>query len=229
MKDSHSKVIVSSNLATSLDGKIATASREFFSLGTKTDHALMQKLRIENDLILSGASTLRAYKKPWHSKLGTPKKQPLNAILTRSLEDISPTWEFFTKAITPPLIFHTKPLDAKTLQKFKKVATLVALDPNSKKLGLSAQIIQHCKNLGYHRLLVEGGGSVMWEFVKLNLIDFYYVTLTPTILGGKDAPSLVEGTGLSADSRLKLKLEQAQVIGDELYLVYRRSGRISSA
>jgi riboflavin biosynthesis pyrimidine reductase len=44
-------IFVFSNLATSVDGKIATQSREFFPLGTPADWKQMQVLRREADAI----------------------------------------------------------------------------------------------------------------------------------------------------------------------------------
>ena len=51
-------MFVRSNLAISLDGKIATASREMISLGTPYDRRLMQVFRKKSDVVLMGASTL---------------------------------------------------------------------------------------------------------------------------------------------------------------------------
>ena len=44
-------------------------------------------------------------------------------------------------------------------------------------------------------VLLEGGGTLNWEFVKSNLIDEYYITITPFILGGHNSISLVQGRG----------------------------------
>jgi 5-amino-6-(5-phosphoribosylamino)uracil reductase len=63
----------------------------------------------------------------------------------------------------------------------------------------------------------------MWEFAKLNLIDEYRVTLVPKILGGADAPTMVEGEGFLPARLLQLKLVEARPVGDEVYLVYRKT------
>ncbi len=55
---------VFTNLAISMDGKISTKDRSLFSLGTKFDHALMDKHRARAHCVLMGADTLRAYKRP---------------------------------------------------------------------------------------------------------------------------------------------------------------------
>jgi riboflavin biosynthesis pyrimidine reductase len=89
---------VSSNLATSLDGKIATASREFFALGTPADRKLMQVLRRKSDVVVFGATTLRTFRRPcivYGTTAKGLKHQPANAVVSNSLEGISPDWPFF--------------------------------------------------------------------------------------------------------------------------------------
>jgi riboflavin biosynthesis pyrimidine reductase len=54
-------MFVFSNLATSLDGKIATVSRVHFPLGSPADRRQMLVLRKRADAVIVGASTLRAY------------------------------------------------------------------------------------------------------------------------------------------------------------------------
>ena len=57
-------MLVFSNLATSLDGKIATPSRVLYPLGTAEDRRQMQRLRARSDVVVFGASSLRAYRQP---------------------------------------------------------------------------------------------------------------------------------------------------------------------
>jgi 2,5-diamino-6-(ribosylamino)-4(3H)-pyrimidinone 5'-phosphate reductase len=85
--------------------------------------------------------------------------------------------------------------------------------------------VKKLEELGVKRLLVEGGGGLMWDFVKPNLIDELYVTLTPRILGGRDAPTLVDGAGFNPREVVNLKLKQCRRVGDELYLVYKKTSR----
>ena len=70
-------------------------------------------------------------------------------------------------------------------------------------------------------MLVEGGGEVMWHFVSQNLISEYHVTLTPKIIGGTKAPTLVDGIGFKYSKILSLKLTKVKKVRDELYLIYK--------
>jgi riboflavin-specific deaminase-like protein len=209
---------VFSNLATSLDGKIASADRGHFYLGTPADRLQMQVLRRRADAILMGASTLRSFRGPL--RIRGAKKHPLNIVLSSSLAGISPKWAFFTNGDTRKLLFATERAPAARRRAIAKVADLVVLDSRK---PVAPQIVRALEARGVKRLLVEGGGSVMWDFVSAGLLDEVHVTLTPWILGGTEAPTLVDGPGFPAGKAAKLRLVRAKRLKNELYLTYRRA------
>jgi riboflavin biosynthesis pyrimidine reductase len=84
-------------------------------------------------------------------------------------------------------------------------------------------MVRALQSLGAKNLLVEGGGQVMWEFARKNLIDDYFLTLTPRVLGGKRAPTLVDGVGFLPSQSLNLKLIEAKKVGNELFLKYKKT------
>jgi riboflavin-specific deaminase-like protein len=218
------RIFVFSNLATSLDGKIATASREPFYLGTPADRRQMQVLRKKCDVLLMGAGTLRTYQKFCGIRNAPAKRQPANAIVSASLEGVSPKWPFFQDPELRRLIFVTSPKNLTPARRraFEKTSEIVELGPITAQRPTAVWILEALQKRGYQRLLVEGGGEMMWHFASRNLIDEYNVTLTPKIVGGSDSPTLVEGKGFAPNDILELKLHRCRRLGDELYLVYRK-------
>lgn len=214
-------MFVFSNLATSLDGKIATVSREPFYLGTPADRRQMQVLRKKCDILLMGAGTLRAYRQFCGLRKAGKQGQPANAVLSGSLEGISPDFPFFSDKGLKRLLFLTRSKNLSRARRtaFEKTSEIIPLTAKS---PVATQIVAALKKRGYRSLLVEGGGSVMWDFVSQNLIDEYHVTLTPKIVGGTEAPTLVDGRGFRPQDILNLRLHQSRRLGNELYLVYRR-------
>ncbi len=212
-------MFVFSNLAMTLDGKIAIRDHPHFLLGSSFDKKQMQVLRAECDGILIGAATLRAFPKGCliHSDLA---EQPLQIILSSKLEKISMDWEVFKNKKTKRILFVTEKIPLAKKVEIEKTSEIILL---KKSAPIASQIIQNLRRYGIKRLLIEGGGELLWEFVKENLIDEYHVTLTPKLMGGRENPSLVQGAGfLTANQILKLKLTQCQVVKDELYLIYRK-------
>lgn len=218
-------MFVFSNLATSLDGKIATASREFFPLGTPADRKQMQVLRKKSDVVLFGASTLRAFQKPCivTGPLARGlKKQPANAVISSTLEGIDPEWPFFTRKGFDRILFVSPKARPERLRRFARACEIVLLNGHE---STPKQVLAALESRGHRKVLVEGGGQVMWDFARYNLIDEYNVTLTPRVVGGTEAPTLVDGEGFAPASVLNLKLKSCKKLGDELYLVYRKTAR----
>ncbi len=213
-------MFVFSNLAISLDGKIATRKRNFLSLGTQEDLKHMKKLRSQCDGILMGATTLREFRKPCLSMKEGP--HPANIVMTSSLEKFSTNWEYFQDKNLERIFFIGSGTSKLKIKEFSKYSELIFLRKNSPKHPLADQIIDHLEKRGMKRLLIEGGGQIMWNFVSRNWIDEYHVTLTPKILGGSLSPTLVDGHGFSPHEILRLTLKSCRVIKNELYLVYKR-------
>ncbi len=218
-------MFIFSNLAISLDGKIATHDRSFFSLGTKEDKKEMQILRSHCDALLIGAATFRCYRKP--STISGKTRQPINIILSSNLEGISPHWEFFKKKGLSRILIVSHLTPPSRIKKYSGSSEICVLKKPSLKSPLALQIIDFLEQKGIRRLLIEGGGGVMWDFASLNLIDEYHVTLTPKIIGGLNAPTLVDGAGFNPKNILNLKLMQCRVVGGEIYLTYSKGHHLA--
>ncbi len=215
-------MFVFSNLATSLDGKIGLADRSHFPIGTSEDRKHMQVLRKQCDIVIFGAATLRSFQRPCGIRDGSRKIW--NGVISRNLEGFSPDWPFFTSPDIDRILFVQEDTPADRLRPYEASSKIVKLkksgEPTAHQILNSLQQFQ-----GISRVLVEGGGAVMWDFASQDLIDEYHVTLTPRILGGAEAPTLVDGLGLTKEQVINLKLNQCRQVGDELYLIYKKTGR----
>ena len=207
-----------SNLAMTLDGKIAPASLEFVNLGSTLDREEMLRLRGTVDAVILGAENLRAYRGFCRAEKNS-LSQPANVVVSRRLEGISPAWPFFKSGKDRRFLAVTGKLAPTLKNKFRRASALLEL---SSKKPLAPQLVAELKALGMTRILVEGGGALMWEFARMNLIDEYHVTLVPKILGGRESPTLVDGHGFSPKELLSLKLTEARPVANELYLIYRK-------
>lgn len=221
-------MLIFSNLATSLDGKIATPSRVLYPLGTAADQRQMQVLRKKSDVVVFGASSLRAFRLPCTISGPLARglgKQPANAVLSSALEGISPAWPFFKRPGFHRILFVSEKAKVARLKLFERSCEIVVLKNPRLSFSTTRQLIWALQDRGYRKILVEGGGSVMWDFVSENLIDEYHVTLTPKLIGGIDSPTLVDGAGFEPREVVNLKLKSCRKVGDELYLTYRKTGR----
>ena len=79
-------------------------------------------------------------------------------------------------------------------------------------------IIEILHKRGIKKLMVEGGSTVISNFLKQGLVDDFFIYVGPMIIGGKDTPSLIKG---ELDNNLKFKLVESTKIGPGVLLHYR--------
>jgi 2,5-diamino-6-(ribosylamino)-4(3H)-pyrimidinone 5'-phosphate reductase len=77
--------------------------------------------------------------------------------------------------------------------------------------------------MGLRKILVEGGGEINWSVIKLGIINELIVTISPLVIGGRDAKTLVEGEGFANISDgIKLKLSNTIIQNNnEIVLFYK--------
>lgn len=218
------KLFIYTNFAVSLDGKIATHEREH-PKPSRIDWRKMNELRSRADAVLIGANTLRPFQgscKVTHPAVikGLNKSfcQPLNVVLSRTMS-LGLEWPFFNDPAIHRLIVTPRGHSKNKLKKFNAVAEILEYDPTK---PYPAQLIKALEKKKISSLLIEGGGNIMFPWVEANWIDEWNITLMPKIIGGKDAPTMVEGKGFSFNEIKKYKLKKLEKHADELFLTYVR-------
>jgi 2,5-diamino-6-(ribosylamino)-4(3H)-pyrimidinone 5'-phosphate reductase len=58
--------------------------------------------------------------------------------------------------------------------------------------------------LGLERVLVEGGGTLNFELLRLGLVDELQLYVGPLVFGGATSPTLADGAGLPRDLAISL-------------------------
>ena len=66
------------------------------------------------------------------------------------------------------------------------------------------------KELGIDRLMVEGGGTLNFELMRLGLVDEVTAYVAPMIFGGESAPTMAAGSGLERSAAILLQLIDAE-------------------
>lgn len=84
-------------------------------------------------------------------------------------------------------------------------------------------LVSRLHKKGYKRVLVEGGPTLLTSFLKEDLIDEIFLTISPKIFGSeKDTTlTLTEGYLFPPDKIKKFKLISVKKAGDEVFLRYR--------
>jgi len=203
--------------AITLDGKLATRTGDS-KLSSKVDKNRVHKLRSKVDAILIGKNTAKL-DDPLLSVHHAKKKNPIRIILDSNATISSSSRILKTCSKIPTIIVVSKKAQKKNLQKLEKFPVQVIVCGNytvniKKLLGI-------LKKKGIKNILVEGGGTTNWAFVKENLVDEAIITITPYLVGGMTATTLVDGNGFSTITKsIRLKLKNVKKMKNEVVLHY---------
>jgi len=209
------KIILSA--AISIDGKIATRSGDS-KLSSKKDLTRLHKLRSQVDVILIGKNTVNK-DNPLLTVRYSKGKNPIRIILDShgTISNKSKILQTSNKVKT--IIVVSKKITKKNLQKLKKFPVeIMIIGENQVNIKSLIKILSKRK---IKTILLEGGGTINWEFIKNNLVDEFFITITPFILGGKDAITLVQGEGFDKITKShKLRLNGIKRLENDLFLHY---------
>ena len=215
MEKSNMYIILSA--AISIDGKISTRSNDS-KLSSQEDSIRLHKLRSKVDAILIGKNTL-LQDDPLLTVRHTKGKNPTRIILD-SKGTISKNSKIIkTSDKIPTIIAVSKKISKVNLSKLKKLPVEIIISgENSVNLKL---LMKKLSTKKIETILVEGGGTVNWEFIKNNIFDELIITLSPYLIGGNDATSLVEGKGFSKIvNSPNLKLKSVKRLKNHLVINY---------
>ncbi len=197
-------------MASSLDGKIGPAkTTQFVSITSAYDMNHLKTLRDEADGVLFGAGTFRTWPKAHEGH--DPSRKPRHFILSHSLALDSRTPLF--KSTNIPLTIFSSSKEAVDDACFPEHVKVV-LTPEGP--GQISFILEQVKTQGVRSLLIEGGGTVLYQFIEARALEELFLTVTPKLIGQAQAPELLGGQTLSSPP--KLKVLSSQQVNDELYL-----------
>jgi len=149
----------------------------------------------------------------------TKKKNPIRIILDSSATISTTSRILKTCSKIPTIIVVSKKAQKKNLHKLEKFPIQIIVC--GKYIVNIKKLLVILKKKGIKNILVEGGGITNWAFVKENLVDEAIITITPYLVGGMSATTLVDGDGFSNIVKaIRLKLKNVRKMKNEVILHY---------
>ena len=203
--------------AISIDGKISTKIGDS-KLSSKSDSVRLHRLRSKVDAILIGKNTL-LQDDPLLTVRYTKGKNPIRIILDSTGSIPTNSRIIKTSNDVQTIIAVSKKINKKNLLRLQKLPVEVIMaGENSINLKL---LLKKLSSKKIKTILVEGGGTVNWEFIKNDLFNELIITLSPFLIGGTDSISFVEGKGFAKISNSpNLKLKSIKRLKNYLVLNY---------
>jgi 2,5-diamino-6-(ribosylamino)-4(3H)-pyrimidinone 5'-phosphate reductase len=212
------------NAATSIDGKIATVNRDT-KISSILDLKRLHRLRRKSDVILVGISTVinddplltirygmnkKGTKNPIRIIIDSKARIPLHSKIVKTANQIETRLVVTSKASSTNL----KKLEKRGLKiimlEQRREDKEKGEENSAEKVDLK-KLFNQLEEEGISNVLVEGGGEINWSIIKNNLFNEIIITISPMIIGGKNAISLVGGEGYKTiNESLKVKLSRIQ-------------------
>jgi len=214
----------------SADGKIASANGAIPNVGSKRDKQHMMELRTHADAIMSGARTVDLNSVTLGPGSEKYRKMRLHRglaeynlrIIVSGSGSIDPTADIFRHRFSPIIILTTHSVSKRRLERLKQIADDVKAFGQTK-LDFVAAFRWLREKWKIKKLLCEGGGELDGALFHADLVDEIHLTLSPEIIGGRNAPTIADGDNVARLRDAKqFKLVSDKRVGDEMFLVYRR-------
>jgi len=211
------------NAATSVDGKLSSRRREQIAISGPEDFRRVDRLRADSDAVMVGVGTVLADDPSLtvddpdlladrESRDASP--QPARVVADSQartppdagvLDDAAPTYLLASEA--PP---------CERLSALRESAEVVVAGEDRVDLAAAFESLERS---GVDRLLVEGGGDVIFSLFAAGLVDELSVYVGSMVIGGREAPTLADGDGF-IESFPKLSLAGVERLDDGVLLRY---------
>ncbi|MEV6281018.1 pyrimidine reductase family protein [Nocardia sp. NPDC051832] len=181
---------IRANFVASVDGAIATTGGTSSGLTNSLDQRVMKLLRETADVVLVGASTIRAEDyigirfseegQARRAARGLSEVPPIAVVSGRA--DIAPDSRLLTNTFVPPIILTTASAPATAKQELAAVgAEVVELGETTIETGA---LIAALAERGLSKVCCEGGPTLTGQLAADGVLDELCVTTSPILLGG---------------------------------------------
>jgi diaminohydroxyphosphoribosylaminopyrimidine deaminase/5-amino-6-(5-phosphoribosylamino)uracil reductase len=213
-------------IATSLDGRIATAAGESRWITGPEARAAVHALRAVHDGVLIGAETAVIDDPELTVRTeDVPVRQPLRVVLDSRLR-LSPTSRLLRSlALAPLLVIGARDADRTLAARLEAAGARVAHVPR----GLDGLDVEAALDVmrtahGVDALMVEGGGKIAASFARLGLVDRIEWFRAPILLGGEGRPAIGPIAMAALKDAPRFVRVAVREVGPDLWESYEREG-----
>lgn len=178
--------------ASTLDGKIASRSLDSKWITSEEARLDVHQLRSENQAILVGVGTVVEDDPELTARIPNGRN-PLRIVLDSSLR-ISLDSKIITDGLAKTWIFTAQKADAEKKAILESLGVSVYETSGEKQVEVR-DVVRILGEQSISSLFIEGGGTINAAFLEAGLVDKTVLYFAPKLIGGKHAPTFLEGTG----------------------------------
>jgi 5-amino-6-(5-phosphoribosylamino)uracil reductase len=216
----------------SLDGYLDDTSEQRLVLSGDADLDRVDALRAGCDAILVGAATVRSdnprlvvrdrsrvTQRLADGRPATPAKVTVTA-----LAKLDPGAAFFTTGDCVKLVYCTSDTAAEAQVALGRLATVIDAGDTATMRRLSEDLAAR----GVRRLLVEGGATLLTQFLSEGIADELQLAVAPFFVGDSAAPRFVKDGRYPWAADRRARLVETRVLDDVVLLRYALSDRLDT-
>lgn len=219
-----SRPLITLKLASSLDGKIATAKGESQWITGESSRRAAHALRGRHDAVLVGVGTVLADDPELTCRIEGFRSTPLVRVVVDSHLRTPLLSRLVRGAAKNPLwILHRNGADRLRIKAMESAgAKLIELPASPAGIDLAAGMKALAKN-GLTRVLAEGGGTIAAGFLRAGLVDRLVWFHAPCVMGADGWPA-AQGFGIGALAEMpRFKLLAQQRLGSDILSEYKKA------
>ncbi len=224
---------VTLSCAMSIDGYLDSAEPHRLAMSNAADLDRVDEVRAQHDAIMVGASTVRRdnprllvrdaarrAKRLASGRLESPAKVTVTAS-----GELSPDAAFFTMGEGPRVVYCTADRAEGLRARLGDRADVVGIGDDC--VTMSA-LLDDLGERGIRSLMVEGGGTVLTQFLGADLVDELHLVIAPFFVGEARAPRVVGPAAFPWTASRRARLADTCQIGDVVLLRYALSDRFGT-
>ena len=213
----------------SIDGYIDTATDERLVLSNDADLDRVDAVRADSDAILVGAATVRNDNPRLLVRAPSRRAQriarglsptPIKVTVT-SRAELDPCAAFFVTGDTEKLVYCPTDAVAEARCRLGAVATVV---DGGRPMEM-CRISEDLRARGVRRLMIEGGGKVLTQFLTAGLADELHLVVAPFFVGDSRAQRFVGDGSFPWNPDRRAELAEVRRHGNVVLLRYALSDR----
>lgn len=214
------------NAAVSADGKLSSRRREQITISGSEDFDRVDQLRANSDAVMVGVGTVLAddpsltVDDPERVSARDDRGQPAQpARVVADSRGRTPTnARVLDERAVSYVLVSGAAASGRVCELERTGADVIAAGEDRVDLEDALDVLEE---RGVERLLVEGGGELIFSLFETHLVDELSVYVGPTIIGGRDAPTLADGDGFIEEFP-RLTLRDVERIDDGVLLRWTR-------
>jgi diaminohydroxyphosphoribosylaminopyrimidine deaminase/5-amino-6-(5-phosphoribosylamino)uracil reductase len=194
-----------------LDGKLATVTRESQWITSEAAREKSLALREEYDAILVGSGTVKADNPRLTRRLGLATSvTPWTRVVLDGDGEVPPHAQLLTDG-GRTILFTSRPDRYMRAEGLEIVPTDGRIDLERALGELYAR--------GIHSILAEGGALLHSELIRRSLWQKMIVFVAPLVVGGADAPAILSGEGVGRlTEAYRFRFDRAEFVGGDLMI-----------